>query len=1035
MKNDLITNNIEISLNEIIKDSLERKNYEQLPTQYTYQKFNEDLEFIKIISLTYDREKKDTDIQLIDFQQFLSAISYFNGKFAYILESDENGVSLYLGGDKKFLKDTFEGIYGGSDIEFSSIELKNMDATKIMLGIPSLKKDSEKDFKQNLERIIYPLQGKKFRIAIVADALKKDDIDKIISNYRDLKDEIHKLAKQTKNLSETNSESLGESITITASKSNTITLTEGENYSKSDKTTKSKVATLAGGVLGAAIGSVIPGAGTAAGAALGASAGAIIAGLFGSEQETKGYSNSKSEGFTSSQSKSQNETKTTTTSKTVGVSFEEINSNAQYLEKLIDEYIKRYQQGLTNGMWRYALYIQANDDYTLHSLETMIKSVYSGKNSYFEPIRFTEKLSMDISKLPIIEFNANHIIHKSFASFTTPINTEELSIIASLPKEDIDGIKVSKISSYGLTTHTNNGVKLGKVLNKKKITEKNFFINKETLASHMFVSGITGSGKSNTIKLLLKNLYKEYKVPFLIIEPAKSEYKNLMNDIENLQYFAAGNDEIFKINPFIFDPNKTMLFKHIDMLKSAFNAAFPMYGSMPYLLEEAIIKIYEDRGWNIKTQTNKYLPKSKTISYESKFIIFPTMNDLLKKLEEIVKNAGYYQDLESNIKAALITRIKNLTIGTKGNIFNILYSLSDEDLFEKPTIIDLSNITNNEEKIFLMALILNKLYFYATNRDKDELAHITVIEEAHRLLPNIDLNSSMEEASSKAYGVETFTNILAEIRAFKEGLIIVDQIPSKLHPDVIKNTDTKIVHRLTAMDDREMIGKSINLNKNQILDLAELKVSEGVVYNRDLHKPFLVKINKYNEKKISSEKIEIFRKNYLNTHIQLKYKFLFEENFYNKKCQNESFDVSEKFINFLNMLFSKLYYKEWFEEIKQLTGECIIYAFVKEWEKLKFISNIKCYDSIEKYQKVYESFIDLLLALNENQEVDYFLERFLNNFKDYKLIIAENIYNNDNLQQDIKNLNLEEILNKYFGISNEQMIRNLSEVIKGKEIC
>jgi len=1046
---DINDNVKEISLTEKMRDLLERRNYEKIPCTDKYVKQNpQEFEFIKVTSIIYDREKKDTDIQLIDFQQFLSAIANFNGKFAYIIESNEDGINLYLGGSQQFLKDNFEGIYGGSETSFSTVNLNNMNYTKAMLGIPSLKKDSTKDFKQNLERILYPLESKNFRIVLIAESFSLENINIIIDTYRRLKDEVHKLSKITKNSSESNANTEGFSITLgnTQSTSNSTTTTQGYNESTTDKTTKAKIASTGiGSLLSAVIGG---GIGMMTGGPLGAIVGGIagfkaakgVENWFANETETKGYSfstsSSQSKSYSTSQSSTKSQSSTNTT--TLGISFEEINSNAKYIEDMIDKYIKRYQKGITNGMWRYALYIQAEEEYTLNSLATIIKSVYSGEDSFYEPIRFTNPINIDINTLPIIEYKIEHIIDNSFASFTTPINTEELSILASLPKNDVNGIKVSKISSYGLTTYTKNGIKIGNVLNKKKVLNNKFYINKDTLTSHMFISGITGSGKSNTIKLLLNKVFKEYNIPFLVLEPAKSEYKNLLNDIKDLQYFSPGADDIFKLNPFIFDidnPNIT-LYKHIDMLKSVFNAAFPMYASMPYLLEEAIIKIYEDKGWDIDTQDNKYISKNKNLSIEKKYLLFPTMNDLTKKIDEIVSSSGYHIDLESNLKAALTTRIRNLTIGTKGNIFNSLYSLNDDELFSKPTIIELSNITNDEEKTFIMALILNKLYFYIMNKPSTELKHLTVIEEAHRLLPNISLNKSMEESSSKAYAVETFTNILAEVRAFGEGLIIADQIPSKLNPDVIKNTDTKIIHRLTSMDDKNLIGNNINLTKNQILDLSELKISEGIVYNRDLHQAFLVKIDKYEEKEISSKQIKNFRNNFLLIHNYFKYKYMFEKDFYKPECQNEYYKIdSEKFIQFLNAIFAKYNYKAWFEEIKKLNNKkCTTYNFINHWMKLSFISDIKCYQNIRKFNKTYESFIDLIDSLETNDDIEESIDYFLKHFSNYKLIIAENL-KREIFVNDLEKLGIEQTIHKYFGNSNIQMVNDCMKLLKGESVC
>ena len=195
-----------------------------------------------------------------------------------------------------------------------------------------------------------------------------------------------------------------------------------------------------------------------------------------------------------------------------------------------------------------------------------------------------------------------------------------------------------------------------------------------------------------------------------------------------------------------------------------------------------------------------------------------------------------------------------------------------------------------------MGLILNKLYTYKEKenskkieekenskqieeKENSKLNHITVIEEAHRLLPNISLDKSGEEASSRAKSIETFTNILAEIRAYGEGIIIADQIASKLNRDVIKNTNIKIIHRTMDYEDREIVGKAINLTDEQILDIAELKKGEAIVHNKDVHQAFMVKIDEFEEEKISDDEIKNFYKKFIENNENYKYEFLFEENY------------------------------------------------------------------------------------------------------------------------------------------------------------
>ena len=864
---------VQVRLDKSISSFLERQGYEN----YSLDKFEtenpQQLGFVKISNITYDRKKDETDINLIDFEQILSAVSSKTSKFAYIIDGDKNGVSLYIGTAKDsvdFLNDTFNGIYSGSQTQIcKDFLLDDIKNTKAMLGIPSLKRDSEKNYKQNLEKIIFPMQGKKFRIILIANSYSNETIKEIISSYQNLGDDIHKITKISKNTNQSLAHTKGLTFTKGSSHAEGINFTENEShtegYSDKDKTGKavSVATTVLSGVMtlvGASIGSVV---GSAPGAIAGASAGmavgsgiknvvdAIFASKIVNENDTVGTSFGGSINTTTNKSVSNNSSDAVT--KGVSVSYDEINKSAVYVEEMIDKFIERFQKGLSYGMWNASLYIQADDEIVLSELEHTLKSVYSGDDTHFEAIRFTRNLN-DIDFNPL-NFNrlyfdkdiVPHPIHQSFAGFNSIVNTQELAILSALPKNDIDGVSVSRISDFGLTQSSEpdkyHCIEIGNISNKKKLTSQRFKLSFDAINSHVFVSGATGSGKSNTIKGILKKI-NEQKIPFLVIEPAKSEYKNLLNDIKGLQIFRPGaKNDVFRFNPFIFEYSKenlsTTLTKHIDMLKTTFISAFGMYGPMPYILEEAIYKIYEDRGWNLQNESNPYITDMLGADANRRNLLFPTMDDLKQKVVEVAESAGYYQDIGSNIKAALKTRIGNLTLGVKGKIFNSRHCFDSSILFTKPTIIELSNIVNDDEKAFLMGLLLSKLYQYREeNGSSDMLRHITVIEEAHRLLPNISTNTNQENANPRGKAVETFTNILAEIRSYGEGIIVADQIASKLHADVIKNTNVKIIHRTMDFEDRNIVGKSVNLNEDQILDIAELKKGEAIVHNRDVHQAF-----------------------------------------------------------------------------------------------------------------------------------------------------------------------------------------------------
>ncbi|MDE6045152.1 MAG: ATP-binding protein, partial [Helicobacter sp.] len=903
---DFNPNNIKLA--PAIQNFLERRGFEHHDVQnLETEALNsaapnlDDFEFIHISHLCFEREQDDRDTHLIDFEQILAAIASKNGQFVYLLESNETGARLYLGtkrdNDKsKFLQASFCGKYLGS----SASSLQNLNTlfaplarSKAMLGIPSLKRDSDKSYKQGLERIVAPMRcmnASRFRILIVAESYEIGTIQAIIDNLRNLGNEIHRLAKM--------------SISMQKSEANTegVTLTSGSSTSRGETKTEGETET-EGNIVGN-----------------------LMENLKNIKEDFKENINinnfefikflkNTSKNITKNKSKSTNHstsrTNSTTTNEstatsnsstwtqTQGISREEINKSAAYCETLIDSYIERFQKGLNHGLWNTALYLQAEDDVTLDLLAHTLKSVYSGETSYFESIRFSKNLdkleTFKPQQLPMLYFRGEqHPIHASFSGLCSCINTEELSILAALPRNDIEGLSVGRIASFGLTQkHDKDTIELGNILNKKHPTSQRFTLSLKALNSHLFVSGATGGGKSNTIKHILLALQKiKTPIPFLVIEPAKSEYKNLLDKIPNLFVFRPGTiNDTFRFNPFVFEHshenlanNKGItLTKHIDMLKTTFSSAFPMVGPMPYILEDALYQIYVDKGWNLESEDNPYFTEQEGADHNRKMLLFPNMHDLYAKIESVVEQSGYAGEADSNIKAALKTRIKNLTLGIKGKIFNSRHCISSKILFENPTVIELSAIINDEEKAFLMGLLLNKLAMYReqTHKSNDEqLKHLCVIEEAHRLLPNISLDRSSEEANARGKAVEVFVNILSEIRSLHEGLVIADQVASKLHKDVIKNTNTKIVHRTMDREDRELVGNAINLNESQILDIAELKSGEAIVHSNDVHQAFMVKIDPFEEKDdLPESKFAQANERFLSQNPDYRYEYIDEECF------------------------------------------------------------------------------------------------------------------------------------------------------------
>lgn len=443
----------------------------------------------------------------------------------------------------------------------------------------------------------------------------------------------------------------------------------------------------------------------------------------------------------------------------------------------------------------------------------------------------------------VCEANLGHPLGRVMGGVSTPLNTEELSIIMNVPRQEIQGITIREAAPFGVNYSVSGDpekqVNIGHIIHKREVLhDAPFSISRKAMMKHGFICGITGAGKTNT----LMHLLRECGVPFLVIEPAKSEYRQLLHAIPNLRIFTLGNESVspFRLNPFEF-PRGVEVLTHIDYLKAVFNAAFPMYASMPYLLEEAIVEVYLDKGWELATSTNRYFDWDSASDWTD---YLPTLEDLFGKIDQVVERKQYAQQLSMDLSAALKARLSSLLTGSKGLMLNTKRSTPIDELLNAPAVLELKYIGDDDEKAFVMGLIFSRLYEYreANHDATDELRHVTVVEEAHRLLKRVPEVQSLEAGNARGKAVETFANILSEIRIYGECMLVVDQIPAKLTPDVVKNTGLKIVHRLLAADDRDFVGDSMTLTKEQKRELPLLRVGQVVVHREDLDKPFLVQV-------------------------------------------------------------------------------------------------------------------------------------------------------------------------------------------------
>lgn len=430
---------------------------------------------------------------------------------------------------------------------------------------------------------------------------------------------------------------------------------------------------------------------------------------------------------------------------------------------------------------------------------------------------------------------------KSKLDFLNYVPINYMATLLALPLSGVPGVHIDRKKSFSVDLrHQSNtdNISMGHLITYYQ-TKHKIEVALKDLTKHVFVTGITGSGKTSTIKSMLHQL-QQSNIPFLVIEPAKTEYQFLKNEMPGVEVYKLGIQDLlpFKLNPFYF-PKGIHLQTHLDHLKSVFIAAFPMYGPMPYILETAIYNIYRRKGWDFVSGINIY---EGVIERND---MFPTLEDLYLEIDDAIDKIGYSQDLSSDVRGALKVRIGSLLGGSKGMILNTKHSINIEELLSKSVVIELEKIGDDQEKVFLMGLLLISIYehYIAKGKYTGELQHLLVIEEAHRLLENTKASNNAEIADVKGKAVETFNHILSEIRAYGQSICVADQIPSKLSPDIIKNTNLKIIHRLFSKEDRELVGHSIGLEDEEIKELIRLRTGEAVIFHGGLEVAMKTKVS------------------------------------------------------------------------------------------------------------------------------------------------------------------------------------------------
>jgi hypothetical protein len=817
---------------------------------------NRPVSWIKIHRIPVHPSQADNYDLITKWQAVLSSLHAWNCKMIFLLQRRHGETSLYIGlqgnsidGGIGLLRSALINCMPGIEAEpIDNLKAQDIDErargtlelTGILdsysvggaiTGIPSFRKETQSRFAQTLDQLAFGIRTERneeadFSLIVVAEPMKDEQTSEIIGRYQKIGGDIH--SEVSVNVSDSESKTEGES------KSTTANLNFGIG----------QIMETAASIIGGPIMTVASkGASYAAATLLGTSFGV-------------------NRGYTSNQS--------VTVGRNIAKSY--LNKFADFAEKLTDMHCDRLRKGRNLGFWNVGTYVMGYRDEDVTTVLGILRSVYSGDQTYIEPIRLhllhqneAIKAIKNFELIPIVHPDAVkedtnpqkkewHILGEPFQYLSTPLNTEELSLETSLPRKDVPGLRFVRSSvrfANNPGARTSNGMlPLGKIVDSGVIQNNEYSIDINSLVRHSLIVGSTGCGKTTTCKTIINEVLSR-KIPVLIIEPAKDEYVRwavkwnsehpekpiniYMPGVKNLELFGVRNGpralENLKINPFqpAAVPGAPIdMLTRCEQLTALVNASLPTSDILPVIIDEAFFTFLSE------------IYKSEFTSGEmSQKEDYPKLDKVLPVARKILDGRGYSQEVSNGLSAALDTRFKYLVRGKRGDILNIFNSTPFSKLFDEPTVINLSKIANQKDKALIMSLLMLSLYEYrisAYNYDeayrnqaqKNDLLHLTVVEEAHNVLAR-PMADNAGVGNPQQVVADLFGNMLSEIRSYGEGLMLVDQVPTRLIDDAIRNTNYKIAHRLAAKEDVDVMASALGLRADQQSLIPLLQQGQAVM--------------------------------------------------------------------------------------------------------------------------------------------------------------------------------------------------------------
>lgn len=695
--------------------------------------------------------------------------------------------------------------------------LATMESIGAVTGIPSFRDAEQKGMLQTLDQLAFGIrdikgEDKDYAMLVIADPISDEGIADIISSHRRLSSQIHTAVK----------------------------LTGGQSLGRGESKDAQAGAKAGIGLLGSVVGGIL---GASTGAYIGSSIAGAISGAISKQVSVNG---------------------------SASTSREYLDKFAEYAEAATNHHTDRLNQGRNYGFWNTGIYVLGNTPRDVVTVTGMLRSIYSGEETYYEPIRLHQfspnskaltivrdrfellpMIDPNVVRQTCFEYGKNqwHIFGENYQYLSTPISTKELSLVTSLPRRDVPGLRFVKTAvrfANNPAELREDKITLGRIVDTGIVQSNTYDIDPNSLVRHALVAGSTGSGKSTTCKRILSELL-DRDVPIMVIEPAKDDYVRWAMEMnktlpaqKQFKIYMPGVDELdgvrmeaLHLNP--FEPAsipgvKVDLLQHCETFITLLNACLPGEDVVPILIEETAYETIRD----VAEVLNRDLEEGAVEPMDS----YPRIRDMELMAAQIMAKKQYFQQNKDNLTEILLTRFKYLRRGTRGKILNVYKSVDYHALFSGNVIINVSRLSGSKDKALIMSMLMQALYEYRVSSyvhdadyrakaQQNQLMHLCLIEEAHNVLMKPDNNTTSGNPQRAA--ADLFGNMLSEVRGYGQGFIVVDQVPTRLIDDAIKNTNYKIVHRLTAPDDQEVMASCMAFRDDQKYIIPALEKGNAII--------------------------------------------------------------------------------------------------------------------------------------------------------------------------------------------------------------